>query len=120
MDPALIQQRRFFMGQYFSQVVPAGASTQPQKQRQDIENNLIQCSWSDDDKYVAVGTSQACDRLVYIWDSVSGQLVSRLGGHKGSVNDVKVVRAGREKEHGESGYLVASASSDKSVIIGQM
>jgi len=51
-----------------------------------FEKNLIKCGWSKDDRYVACGSS---DRLAYVWNSITGQLVCRLGGHQGSVNDIK-------------------------------
>ena len=32
--------------------------------------------------------SGSADSVVYIWNTNTGQLLHRLGGHKGSVNDV--------------------------------
>ena len=87
----------------------------------DIERNLIQCHWSrttdgtEEGKYVAVGTSNPIGRKVYVWDAKKGNLVHQLGGHKGAVNDVKVVR--NKRRDGEK-HMVASASSDRTIILG--
>ena len=74
-----------------------------------FEKNLIGCDWSQDDKLVAVGSA---DRFVYVWNSQNGKLEHQLGGHKGQVNDVKF----RPQET----YEIASASSDKTIFIGQL
>ena len=53
------------------------------------EKNLLRCSWSFDDKLVAAGSS---DKMGYVWSTESGKVEHRLGGHKGSVNDVKFIQ----------------------------
>jgi Prp8 binding protein len=50
-----------------------------------FEKNLLRCGWSGDDSLVTAGSA---DRTVNIWETDSGKLRHRLGGHSGSVNDV--------------------------------
>jgi len=73
-----------------------------------FEKNLLRCCWSGDDKLVSAGSA---DRQCYIWNSETGELRHRLGGHQGSVNATSL---------NKNGTLVASASSDKSVILGEL
>lgn len=47
--------------------------------------NLLRCSWSPDGRKVAAGSG---DRFVYIWDTASRQVLYKLPGHAGSVNEV--------------------------------
>lgn len=49
-----------------------------------FEKNLLRCSWNYNDKLV---TSGSADRMVYIWDTETGNMIHRLGGHHGSVNE---------------------------------
>lgn len=51
-----------------------------------IEHNLIQAGFSKDDKFIASGST---DNYVYIWNTETGQVVNKLQGHQGAVNDVK-------------------------------
>lgn len=69
-----------------------------------FEKNLLKCCWSNDGSLVSAGSA---DRTVNIWDPQSGELKHRLGGHKGSVNETSI-----------HGNLVASGSSDKTIIVG--
>ena len=52
-----------------------------------FEKNLLRCSWSADGKYVTCGSA---DRTSNVWDAESGQLLHRLGGHTGSVNETQI------------------------------
>ena len=68
---------------------------------------MIKCDISADESLVCAGSS---DGFTYIWDSETGELRSKLGGHFGSVNDVSF--------HPLTN-IVASASTDKTVIVGE-
>jgi Prp8 binding protein len=71
-----------------------------------FEKNLIKCCWSEDETLVSAGSA---DRTVNVWDVKTGQIKHRLGGHKGSVNETCL-----------RGKYIASASSDKTVIVGEL
>lgn len=71
-----------------------------------FEKNLLRCAWSPDKLWVTAGSA---DRTVNVWHVESGQLRHRLGGHLGSVNETAL-----------HGNLVASSSSDKTVIVGSL
>ena len=49
-----------------------------------FEKNLLRCSWSGDDSLVTAGSA---DRTINIWETDTGKLKHRLGGHTGSVNE---------------------------------
>ena len=76
----------------------------------DFEQNLIKCAWDANSDKVAVGSA---DRLVYVWDFDSQELLCTLPGHKGSVNDVSFHPKG-------NGNVIASAGSDKKVFVGEL
>jgi len=71
-----------------------------------FEKNLLKCCWSTDSSLISAGSA---DRTVNVWDVKSGDLKHRLGGHKGSVNETSI-----------SGNLIASCSSDKTIIVGKL
>ena len=73
-----------------------------------FERNLLRCGWGNNDKLVTAGSA---DRVVYVWDAESGEVKHRLGGHQGSVNDSQL--------H-PTKPIVASASSDKTVVLGDL
>ena len=73
-----------------------------------FEKNLIKCCWSGDEKLVSAGSA---DRTVNVWEVESGNLKHRLGGHNGSVNETAL--------HPNSS-IIASASSDKTVWLGEL
>ena len=50
-----------------------------------FEKNLIKPAWTPDGRHVGSGSA---DRMVYVWNYFTGELVYRLPGHKGSVNEV--------------------------------
>lgn len=70
-----------------------------------FEKNLLRLASSKDGKIIAAGSA---DKLVYLWDVNNGQLVAKLEGHKGSVNQVAFNEFG----------LLASCSSDANCIVG--
>ena len=59
-------------------------------------------------KYVSSGSA---DRTTNIWETESGQLKHRLGGHTGSVNATAL--------H-PNAQIVASASSDRTCWLGEI
>ena len=75
-----------------------------------IEHNLIRARFSPRDNIVASGSA---DRCVHLWDVSSLKRINsesqKLGGHKGSVNDV-AFSYDSAKDAGVQ-TLVASASS---------
>jgi len=73
-----------------------------------FEKNLIKVAWTPDGRHVASGSS---DRMVYIWNYDSQQLVYRLPGHKGSVNEV---------DFHPLEPIVLSGSSDKNLYLGEL
>lgn len=73
-----------------------------------FEKNLLRCSWSPKGDLISAGSS---DKIVYIWDFNSCDILHKLPGHKGSVNEV--VFSPREP-------LVLSCSSDKQMYLGEM
>ncbi|KAJ1330168.1 hypothetical protein BSLG_009592 [Batrachochytrium salamandrivorans] len=50
-----------------------------------FEKNLIRPCWSPDSQFIAVGSG---DRSVVVWDVASSDIVYKLPGHKGCINDV--------------------------------
>ena len=73
-----------------------------------FERLLLRCCWSADGARISCGSS---DRMVNIWDASSGRLLYKLPGHAGSVNDCSF----HPKEP-----IIASASSDKSLFMGEL
>lgn len=72
------------------------------------ESNLLKCNWSPDGKRVTAGSA---DKFVYVWDAITGTAKYKLPGHKGSVNEVSF----HPKEP-----IIASASSDRSIYLGEI
>lgn len=73
-----------------------------------FEKNLLRCSWSPNGNMVAAGSS---DRIVYIWSYNTCDILYKLPGHRGSVNEVCF--SPREP-------LVLSCSSDKQIYLGEI
>lgn len=73
-----------------------------------FEKNLLRCCWSPTGNMVSAGSS---DRMVYVWSYNSCDILYKLPGHRGSVNEV--VFAPREP-------LIVSCSSDKQIYIGEI
>lgn len=74
----------------------------------DFEKNLLRCSWSPEGNIISAGSS---DKMVYIWSYKSCDILYRLPGHKGSVNEV--VFSPIEP-------LVLSCSSDRQMYLGEI
>jgi Prp8 binding protein len=72
-----------------------------------FEKNLLRCAWSKDDTAVSAGSS---DNFTYIWDAETGEVIEKLGGHHGCVNETAF--------HPEQN-IIASASSDKTLFVGE-
>ena len=72
------------------------------------EKGLLNCAWSPDGSMV---TGASADRIVHIWDELSGEELYSLPGHAGCVNAVVF----HPKEN-----VIASASSDKSIFVGEL
>lgn len=73
-----------------------------------FEKNLLKVAWTPDSRHIAAGSS---DRMVYVWNYLSQQLVYRLPGHKGSVNEI---------DFNPNEPIVLSGSSDKSLFLGEL
>lgn len=73
-----------------------------------FERNLLRCAWSPDGARVTAGSA---DRTVYVWEAATGKVQYALPGHGGSVN---------EAVFHPSEPIVASASSDKTVYMGEL
>jgi Prp8 binding protein len=72
------------------------------------EKNLLKCSWSPDGERIACGS--AC-RNVHIWDTLTTEILYKLPGHKGSVNEV--IFHPNEP-------IIASCSSDGTIYLGEL
>lgn len=73
-----------------------------------FEKNLLRCAWSPDSNRVSCGSA---DRFVYIYDVPNRQILYKLPGHNGSVNDVAF--------HPDE-PIILSASSDKTLYLGEI
>jgi Prp8 binding protein len=73
------------------------------------ERGLLKCSWSADGSMVSGGSA---DRVVHIWDEYSSDELYVLPGHSGCVNSVIF--------HPCEKNVVASASSDKTIYVGEL
>lgn len=73
-----------------------------------FEKNLLRCSWCPNGNLITAGSS---DRNVFIWSFNTSDIVYKLPGHRGSVNEV--VFSPREP-------LVLSCSSDKQMYLGEI
>ena len=72
------------------------------------EKGLLNCAWSADGTMVTGGSA---DRVVHIWDVPTCEGLYALGGHQGCVNAATF--------H-PSENVIASASSDKAVYVGEL
>ncbi|CAI9729066.1 small nuclear ribonucleoprotein 40 kDa protein-like [Octopus vulgaris] len=73
-----------------------------------FEKNLLRCSWSSDGRKISAGSG---DRFVYIWDTATRQILYKLPGHTGSVNEV---------DFHPHEPIVMSCSSDKKIYLGEI
>jgi len=72
------------------------------------EKGLLNCAWSADSSMVTGGSA---DRIVHIWDEPSTEELYVLPGHNGCVNAAVF----HPTEN-----IIASASSDKSIFVGEL
>ncbi|XP_039274232.2 U5 small nuclear ribonucleoprotein 40 kDa protein-like [Styela clava] len=73
-----------------------------------FEMNLLRCSWSPDGSRIAAGSA---NRFVHVWDARSSQLLYKLPGHAGCVNEVSF----HPKEP-----IIMSCSMDKQIYLGEL
>lgn len=73
------------------------------------KGQLLKCAWSKDGSMVSAGSS---DHRVHIWDEISTQELYDLPGHSGCVNAVTF--------HPTESTVIASASSDKQIYVGEL
>jgi Prp8 binding protein len=74
-----------------------------------FEKEMLRCGWDRCGTRIAAGSGEG---EVLVWDADDGELLFRLTGHTGCVNDVKFCPV--------EDTLVASASSDATVIVGHL
>jgi Prp8 binding protein len=74
-----------------------------------FEQNLQRPDWDKGGMRIAAGSA---DGSVLVWDADDGELLCKLGGHKGCVNDVRFSPT--------VDTLLASASSDASILLGHI
>ncbi|CCX29942.1 WD40-repeat-containing domain protein [Pyronema domesticum] len=75
-----------------------------------IEKNLIRASWSPNGERIGAG---GADGQVCVWDVESRKMLYKLPGHRGTVNDMRFSPNVAEP-------IIVSASSDKSLILGEL
>lgn len=89
-----------------------------------LEKNLVRASWDAKGQKICAG---AGDRTVVVWDTRSANLLYKLPGHKGTVNDARF----SPSEDPISKFpqifwlfrliiLVVSASSDRNLLLGEL
>jgi Prp8 binding protein len=71
------------------------------------EKLLLRCAWSKDQEYITAGSA---DRIIHLWETTNYTEVCGWAGHKASINEVII--------H-PSEPIIASASSDRSIILGE-
>jgi Prp8 binding protein len=79
--------------------------------RHNIDKNMLRCAWSPSGKLVSSGSSDSPSCHVHVWDARTHQLLYKLPGHKGTVNEVHF----HPKEP-----IIVSAGSDGVVFIGEI
>jgi len=72
------------------------------------EQLLLRCNWSADGKRICAGSS---NQMVYIWDFATQNVLYKLPGHNGSVNEVDL----HPFEN-----IVLSCSSDRTMYLGEL
>ena len=75
----------------------------------DHDRNLLRCAFSPDSALVTGGSGGRGE--VLIWETSSGECKWRLPGHKGCVNEVAFHPAEP---------IIASASNDRTLLIGEL
>jgi Prp8 binding protein len=71
-----------------------------------FEKNLLRPCWSPEDDFVAVGSG---DRSVVVWDVDTGDVVYKLPGHQGCVNEVDWAK-----------NVIVSCSNDRTLFVGEL
>ncbi|KAL7751614.1 hypothetical protein RI367_003079 [Sorochytrium milnesiophthora] len=74
----------------------------------DFSKNLVRPCWSRTGRYVACG---AGDRTVVVWDTVSKNILYKLPGHRGTINDV---------DWHPTDNILVSCSTDKTMFLGEV
>ena len=69
---------------------------------------MLKCCWSPDGTKVSAGSA---DRFVTVWDTASRQMLYRLPGHTGTVNEV---------DFHPTEPIIVSASADKKIYLGEI
>lgn len=70
------------------------------------EKSLLKCAWGPNDEIITGGSS---DGMVYLWDTRTGKIHDRLGGHNAAVTDVAIHPSRR---------ILLSASTDRTLYLG--
>jgi len=73
-----------------------------------FENNLLRAGWSFNGSRVGAGSA---DRCVYVWNTTNREIIYKLPGHKGVVNQVVF--------HPQQ-PIIASVGADKNVFLGEI
>ena len=73
-----------------------------------LEKNLMRANWNRDGSKIAAGSG---DCTLVIWDVASTNLLYKLPGHRGCVNDV---------HFSPTDSIIVSGSSDRSLLLGQL
>jgi len=73
-----------------------------------VDQNLLKCCWSPDGSKVSAGSA---DRFVTIWDTASRQMLYKLPGHTGTVNEV---------DFHPTEPIIVSCSADKKIYLGEI
>ncbi|CAN6619634.1 hypothetical protein TRVA0_007S03554 [Trichomonascus vanleenenianus] len=81
------------------------ALTQFDGARHGLDQNLLKARWTPRGDRIAAGSSE--DNTVIVWDAYSRQILHKLAGHRGSPNAIALTDS-----------LIASGSSDKTIIVG--
>lgn len=79
-----------------------------QSAQHNFEKNLIRCNWAPNGQRIGSGSS---DRMAYVWETTTRQILYRLPGHAGCVNEVDF----HPKEP-----IIGSCSSDKKIYLGEI
>jgi Prp8 binding protein len=74
----------------------------------DFQQLMLRCAWSHDGSKITAGSA---DRMVYVWDTASKNILYKLPGHSGSVNEV---------DFHPSEPIILSCSSDKKIYLGEI
>lgn len=90
-----------------------------------LEKNLMRACWDGEGKRLAAGGG---DGTATVWNNDSGKMLSKLPGHKGVVNDVRISPDGSMSKCKSRFALtlpadhvvVLSASTDRTMLLGEL